>query len=148
MNTQKPSKKPSKVKLLPIPKLVAKADKVFSNYIRSRDANTLIQNEEGLSLPAGSCITCSRIIAVKQGHCGHFIQRGCKPTRFDPRNASLQCPYDNTYRYGEQYRHGLAIDRKFGAGTSTELLELENRYKRDGHKWTRDELNEVIERYT
>jgi hypothetical protein len=135
------SKKPS------LPALVRKADKLFSEYIRNRDATQWVQDETGLSVKAGNCITCYKLVAINQAHCGHFIQRGCKTTRFDQRNASLQCPRCNVFRYGEQYKHGLAIDAKFGEGTAQELLDKEIEYYKSGYKYTRQELEEIIERY-
>ena len=143
------SKAGSKVgkKLPTIPTLTKKADVAFSRYIRNRDANQEVEDANGNWIKGGPCITCKKVVAVNKAHCGHFIQRGCKLTRFMEENASLQCPYCNTYRYGEQFRHGIEIDRKFGQGTADRLLELENQYKRDGHKFTRDELMEVIQKY-
>lgn len=130
-----------------LPSLVKKADKIFSEYIRYRDADQEAEDKDGNWVPAITCITCKKVVAVKQAHCGHFIQRGCKLTRFDEQNANGQCPYCNTYRYGEQFRHGLEIDRKFGEGTTDRLVKLENQYKREGHKWTRDELEAIIAKY-
>ena len=147
MISSKRSGKAGKAKVIPLPTLVKKADKVFSTYIRNRDATTEVEDVNGCWVKAGPCITCKKVVAVTKGHCGHFVQRGCKLTRFDEQNASLQCPYCNTYRYGEQFRHGIEIDRKFGQGTTDRLVELEDKYKRDGHKFTRDELMDVIERY-
>lgn len=130
--------------------LVKKADKVFSEYIRNRDSSTYVQNEEGLSIPAGYCITCSKLVPTKgvgTGHNGHFIPRGCKLTRFDEQNCALQCGFCNTFRQGEQYKFGKAIDQRYGKGTSDRLEKLEETYKRDGYKWQADELEGIIEHY-
>jgi hypothetical protein len=131
----------------PLPKLVKKADKLFSLYIRKRDCTTYIETEEGISIPAGKCITCPKIIAFNQGDCGHFIKRGCKLTRFDERNANLQCMRCNRFNEGEQYKHGLAIDEKYGPGTTDELLALEKRYYRESCKLSREQIELIIERY-
>lgn len=133
-----------------IPTLTRKADAVFSRYIRQRDATTYVEDIEGLSVRAGPCVTCSKIIPVEGkgcGHAGHFIVRGCKLTRYDERNVHLQCNYDNTYRFGEQFKHSQAIRRMYGQEVLDELVELEATYKRDGHKFTRGELQEVIDKY-
>lgn len=130
-----------------IPALVNVADKAFSQFIRHRDSVTWVQNEEGFSIPAGYCVTCSKLTptkGVKTGHCGHFIPRGCKLTRFDEQNAALQCNYCNTYRFGEQYKFGRAIDQRWGQGTAERLQKLEQTYKREGYKWQRDELEALI----
>ena len=130
--------------------LVKKADKTFSEFIRKRDSVTYIQNEEGLSLPAGYCITCNKLVPTKgvgTGHCGHFIPRGCKLTRFDEDNCALQCGYCNTYRQGEQYKFGKAIDSRWGKGTAERLEKLEAKYKKDGYKGQADELEALIKFY-
>lgn len=127
-------------------KLTAKADKVFSLYIRKRDSTEYIRGEI-LDEPAGECITCNKLIPAKQAHAGHFVQRGCKLTRYDEENVNLQCSGCNTFRYGEQYKHGRAIDMKYGDGTADRLMALEAEYKANGHKFTRDFLQDIIERY-
>lgn len=130
-----------------IPQLVKIADTVFSRYIRQLGATTLLQDEEGMSLDAGPCITCRSIKPIKYMDCGHFITRGCKLTRFDERNAHLQCKYCNGPRMGEQFKHGEAIKRLYGEDVLNELLDLERQYKRDGYKWTREELESIITTY-
>lgn len=130
-----------------IPQLIRIADTIFSKYIRLRDATTLLQDEQGLSVDAGPCITCGSIKPIKYMDCGHFITRGCKLTRFDERNAHLQSKYCNGPRMGEQYKHGLAIRQLYGEEVLNELLSLEQQYKRYGHKWTRDELESIITTY-
>lgn len=118
-----------RVKTLSLPKLMRKADTHFSFLVRQRDADS-------------GCITCNRWGTF---HAGHFVTRGCKLTRFDPRNVNKQCNYCNTFRDGEQYKHGVAIDKKYGAGTAAELVELEAQYKREGHKYTREFLQSILE---
>jgi len=130
--------------------LTRKADQAFSRYIRNRDSTTYLQNEEGLSVPAGRCITCQKIIPTSglgSGHAGHFIPRGNKLLRYDPRNVHLQCVSCNKYNQGEQWKHGRAIERLYGEVVLRELEELDAKYKREGHKFTREELEEVIKKY-
>lgn len=131
--------------------LTKKADRVFSEYIRKRDTTTYIQDGEGMSISAGMCITCQRVVPTQgkgTGHAGHFIERGCKLTRFDPRNVHLQCVSCNTYKSGEQWKHGRAIERLYGEAVVKELEELEAKYKRNGHKFTREELESVIQLFS
>jgi len=130
-----------------IPQLVRIADAVFSKYIRLRDATTYVQTEDGLSLDAGPCITCNRIGPIKYMDCGHFITRGCKLTRFDERNAHLQCKRCNGPMMGEQYKHSQAISNRYGELVLLALTKLERQYKQHGHKWTREELETIIATY-
>lgn len=120
------------MKTLSLPKLTKKADKHFSLLIRARDRDE-------------PCITCPSYPEGAAAHAGHFVTRGCKLTRFDPHNVNKQCNYCNTFRDGEQYKHGVAIDKKYGVGTAAELVELEARYKREGHKYTREFLQSILE---
>ena len=133
-------------------RLVDKADKVFSVFIRKRDTveGLYVQDNEGNSIPCGYCITCNKVTPTESkitGHCGHFIPRGCKLTRFNEQNCALQCAGCNTYRAGEQYKFGLAIDRIHGKGTAKKLHDLEIKYKADGYKFTKDELQGIIDYY-
>ena len=85
----------------------AKADKYFSLYIRKRDKDK-------------PCITCGR--RTTDADCGHFISRRYEATRYDEKNAHGQCIKCNRFEYGNQYAHGQAIDKRYGAGTAEGLL--------------------------
>lgn len=93
-------------------KAKAKAWKVFSEWIRLRDAG-----------PDGrvQCITCPRHDHWRGMDAGHFITRAKESTLFDERNVSCQCKGCNRFQGGKFYEHGLAIDRKFGPGTREAL---------------------------
>lgn len=95
--------------------LVKALDKLFSEFIRRRDAD-----KNGIC----RCITCSRSGHWKEMDAGHFIQRDRLATRWDERNVHAQCTYDNRYRSGEQFEHGQAIDRIHGKGTAEQLRQL------------------------
>jgi len=90
--------------------LKKKLDTLFSLYIRGRDKGK-------------PCITCGKPWA-DNFQCGHFISRRHFNTRWDERNASSQCPGCNMFEGGRQYEHGLAVDRKFGAGTADMVLQM------------------------
>lgn len=91
------------------------ADKWFSLFIRLRDINN-----NGY----GSCITCSKAIFWKEAHAGHFITREKLSTRYNESNVNLQCVSCNSYHSGEQAKHAIAIDLKFGQGCSSNLIAL------------------------
>ena len=65
---------------------------------------------------------------------GHFQSRRFLPTRFDEENCQVQCPACNVFRYGEQYKFGLALDGKYGEGTAEEL-EIVARKKTKINRW-------------
>ena len=66
------------------PDLVKKLDKVFSLYIRLRDA-----------MPSGyvRCISCGQIKPFADVDCGHFHSRTHMATRFDEENCNAECRY-------------------------------------------------------
>jgi hypothetical protein len=95
--------------------LVKSLDRVFSEYIRLSAAD-----DSGMC----RCITCGVWHHWKDIDCGHFVTRNHKSTRWDIRNASPQCRSCNSFRGGEQYLHGLMIDKRNGSGTANMLRLL------------------------
>tara|TARA_Y100000401_G_scaffold3561_1_gene2526 strand:+ start:157 stop:567 length:411 start_codon:yes stop_codon:yes gene_type:complete len=95
-----------------ISKLKKDLDKIFSLYIRLRDAT-----DEGMV----QCFTSGRIYHYKKIHAGHFMSRRHLATRWCEINVQPQSAADNLFGQGEQYRFGLYLDGKYGEGTAEEL---------------------------
>ena len=114
--------------------LVAKADKVFSEYIRRRYAN-----HKGIA----ECYTCGTKKHWKELQCGHFQSRKHYATRWNETNCQVQCAACNVFRYGEQFRFGRNLDIEFGNGTAEGLYQLSSQVM----KYTNFELVEMIEHY-
>ena len=97
-----------------ISKLKKELDKWFSLYIRLRDAT-----DEGLC----QCFTCGKVAHYKTGsmQCGHFQSRKYHSTRWNEQNCQVQCVKCNMFEQGEQWKFGLALDVKYGEGTSGDL---------------------------
>jgi hypothetical protein len=127
-------KTPTKRKSPTRAQLIKKADKYFSLAIRYRDAE---KRPDGWWV---QCITCSKWIPLKQCHAGHFMSRRYYATRWDDENVNGQCAGCNTFRYGEQYKYGVAIDLKYGAGTAARLA----RQSQEIRRITSYELLEII----
>ena len=89
------------------------ADTWFSRYIRLRDS------EDGNC----NCVTCGKMFHWKEGDCGHFMSRRYESTRFDEKNAGFQCKFCNRFNQGEQFKFSIAIDKRWGGGTSEKLLQ-------------------------
>lgn len=102
--------------------LKAKLDRVFSEYIRLRDAN--------LGNGYGECISCGKVISWKDGDCGHFINRSHMALRFSEQNTALQCRKCNRFDEGnfEGFRKGLI--KKYGEGIIDKLYEAKNQINR------------------
>jgi len=120
--------------LTTIPKLTAKAQKIFNAYIRQRDSHN----------GYFTCISCGQIKEVSQMDAGHYVPvKGSSALRFDEYNVNGECKacngFDQFHLIG--YRRNL-ID-KVG---ERKVMELEYQHRLI-KKWSRTELNEIIERY-
>jgi len=109
-------------------------DRVFSEYIRLRDAD-----KNGYC----RCITCGKWYHWKNIHCGHFISRAVKSVRFDERNAAGQCLYCNSYNQG---RHHVYREKLVGIYGMEEVESLEQK-ARLGGCYDAYQLRELIAGY-
>ena len=110
-------------------RIIQKLDKAFSHFVRQRDAD-----DDGYI----NCITCGKNKHWKEVDCGHFQSRRYMATRWHEKNASAQCKGCNIT--GEQYIHGVELDKKWGEGTAEEMVQL----ARKGAKFTIVELEEKL----
>jgi hypothetical protein len=120
--------------LTTIPKLTAKAQKIFNAYIRQRDS------DNGYF----TCISCGQTKEVSQMDAGHYVPvKGSSALRFDEYNVNGECKacngFDQFHLIG--YRRNL-ID-KVG---ERKVMELEHQHRLI-KKWSRTELNEIIKQY-
>lgn len=115
-----------------IPSLRRKLDKVFSEFIRKRDANA-----QGM----GRCITCNRSALLEAGH---FIPRQHRATRWNERNCHGQCSYCNRWQHGAQAEYYLALVKKYGQPTVDSLMRM----KHQTVKFTRSDLQAMIEKFS
>ena len=120
--------------LITIPKLTAKAQKVFNAYIRKRDS------ENGYF----TCISCGQTKDVSQMDAGHYVPvKGSSALRFDEYNVNGECISCNGFNdfHLVGYRKNL-ID-KIG---ERKVMELESQF-RLVKRWSRTELNDIILKY-
>lgn len=96
-----------------------KLDKVFSEYIRKRDAFASSINWDMIV-----CITCWEIKNYSQFDCWHFVGRANRTTRWEEKNCNAQCKVCNNWGWGRQYEHWKAIDRKYWEWTADILIKL------------------------
>ena len=115
-------------------KLGKLADKIFSEYIRQRGAN-----DQGMA----ECFTCGKVDHWKRLQNGHFQSRKHYSLRWSEVNCQIQCAGCNVFRYGEQWKFGLYLDKKYGKGTA-EKLSLE---AKKIVKLSNQDIEEIIEKY-
>ncbi len=126
------------MKAVTLPKLTAKCQAIFNEYIRLRDAT-------------GShfkCISCGQIKPIEYMNAGHFYNVGhYAGLRFDEDNVHGQCIGCNKFQHGNliEYRDNLFM--KIGAEKFEALKRKAKDYKMNGYKFTRSELLEKIEHY-
>lgn len=94
-------------------KLKAKLDKIFSEYIRLRDAD-----------PAGNvrCISCGKILFWKNSDCGHYINRRHLSLRFNETNCNAQCRFCNRFDEGNMAGYTKGLIQKYGENIIDRLL--------------------------
>ena len=115
-------------------KIKKELDRVFSIYIRTRNAST-----NGTVM----CFTCGTKGHWKTMDCGHFQSRVHTNTRWNEKNCQVQCKSCNIFRSGEQYKFSIYLDQYYGPGTAEELHKLAMRPK----KMLQFEMLELIEHY-
>lgn len=118
--------------------LVAKLDKIFSLYIRTRDCLSTTGDPE-----YGNCFTCGKRLHIKSAHCGHFISRRHHIIRWDDRNAHLQGPECNTFRGGAPHDYFVKMEEFYGREVVDELMSL----KTQAAKFSIKELEELYQKY-
>lgn len=109
-------KKKKRPKQTPLPTLIAKADKITSQYIRRKHAD-----ENGMV----KCVSCETVLHWKDAHCAHFIERGKKATRWIEENLWPACPSCNVYRKEHHMRaYTLHMIDWYGREKVDELNDL------------------------
>lgn len=122
-------------RLKSLPFLSKKLWKIFSEYVRRKDAD-----EEG----AVACFTCGRWDVWKNLDAGHYIAKSVSLSlRFDERNVKPQCTACNRFRHGNLTQYALALQELYG----TEILGQLNAEKHQITKFTRFGYEEMIQKY-
>jgi len=123
-----------KKKLPTLSALEKKLDKIFSEYIRRKNA------DHGGTV---DCCTCGKLFYWKDVDAGHFVKRQHRSIRWDERNVHPQCTRCNHFMGGRQDDYAQFIIRKYGQTVFDELMLLKYR----SVKHTRADLNDMIELY-
>lgn len=117
------------------PDLVKKLDRVFSLYIRLRDA-----------MPSGfvRCISCGKIKRFEDVDCGHYFSRTHMATRFDEDNCNAECRSCNRMSADHLIGYRKNLVAKIGLSRIDRLDVLAHSQKH----WLDCELEEKIRYYT
>lgn len=91
--------------------LKKKLDKIFSEYIRRKDAKNGI----------ATCVTCGKKAHWKELQNGHYVSRSYLATRFDETNCHVQCCGCNIFKKGNMDSYALFMINKYGVKHLEEL---------------------------
>jgi len=111
-----------------------KLDRVFSEYIRRRDAD-----ENGIA----KCVTCGTEKHWKEMQAGHFIPRGNMSTRWHEGNVHVQCKECNEFKGGNLDEYELFIVHKYDRKEPERLRKI----GRTEQKIMEFEIKELIKYY-
>ena len=116
-----------------------KLDRVFSKYIRLRDAiKTTGTKTHAL------CITCETQKEIKrQMHAGHWLSRAHHTTRYEETNVHAQCISCNAFKGGMPEDYRRKIIEMYGEDEVERLYLLSKGLARR----TEAELQEMLEEY-
>lgn len=124
-----------KKKLRPLPKLLKDAEKVFNAFIRRRDS----------SGDFFQCISCGKVKPVCDMNSGHYVPvKRSSFLRFSEDNCHGECEYDNCWNEFHLIGYRKNLIEKIGL---QKVDWMETNY-RQAKKWSRDELNEIIQKYS
>lgn len=118
--------------------LSKQADKVFSEYIRKRDALKTTGWIEKIT-----CSTCKETKDYSQFDCWHFVWRASRSTRWEEKNCTAQCKVCNNWWWWRQYEHWKEIDRRHWEWTADLLIKIWH----EPQKVTSDWLQGIISKY-
>jgi len=121
-----------KKKKVSLAKLKAKLQKVFNAYIRERDKGQ-------------KCISCGKVKKLQAGH--YYPVSGYDGLRFLEINANGECAGCNCFDQSHLISYGINLEKKIGVNRMIELHEAARDYKRNGNKFLRYEIEEMIEIY-
>lgn len=128
-----PKKKKSKV--VSLPSLTAKAQKVFNAYIRQRDS------KEGYF----TCISCFKTLPIESMNAGHYVPvKGGSALRFNEYNVNGECQRCNGFDQFHLIGYRKYLVMKIGEDKVTKLEEDRNKV----YKWSRTELEQIIKHYS
>lgn len=115
-----------------LPKLKAELQIVFNSYIRERDKGK-------------PCISCGQFKPLQAGH--FYPVKGYDFLRFNEDNVHGECAGCNCFDEGHLINYHENLITRIGKDRVDQLKEMARDYKMNGHKWTRSELEAMIERY-
>lgn len=138
---QKPVRKPVKKATKPVakktqslPALIKKAQVVFNRYIRDRDSSN----------GYFTCVSCGVEHPVSKMNAGHYVPvKNSSLLRFNEWNTNGECVTCNLFDQFHLVGYRKRLIDKIGTD-AVAWLEMQARVS---YKWTRSEIQEIIDTY-
>lgn len=121
------------MKPITVPRLKAKLQLIFNEFIRLRD--------EGKP-----CISCGEFKVLQAGH--FYSVRQYDGLRFNELNTHGECVRCNIFDDRHLLNYASNLPGRIGKENFELLENIARVYKKNGHKWTRSELMEMIKIYS
>jgi hypothetical protein len=121
------------MKAVSLPKLKKKAQLVFNEFIRLRDAG----------LP---CISCNHFKPLQAGH--YFAVSTHDGLRYDEKNCNGECAGCNCFNESHLIGYDINLIDKIGGDEYVALIFRAANYKKFGRKFSRGDVEEIIRVYT
>lgn len=115
-----------------LPQLKADLQKAFNEFIRLRDKGK-------------PCISCGQFKELQAGH--FYPVGGYDGLRFDEDNVHGECAGCNCFSGSHLILYGLNLTERIGSEALFNLHIKAQDYKRNGKKWMRFELEQMIKDY-
>jgi len=115
--------------------LIKQLQPIFNKYIRLRDKDK-------------ACISCGEYVPFEKTDGGHYwAKSGYSGLRFDEDNTHKECRKCNRFDESHLIGYTKNLKQRIGLNDYDDLYERAQEYKRNGKKWSRGELRELIEIY-
>lgn len=117
-------------------RLIDKLDKVFSQYIRLKDATP--------GTGYVRCFTSGRVYHWRDIQCGHYCSRRNMATRWSVMNCHPQSMEQNVFQHGNLLVYRRRMVETYGEQAVDELEARARTVK----KWSTAELEQMVKYYT
>lgn len=114
-----------------------RADQLFSLFVRKKHSRG----------GQARCVSCGKVLPIKELDAGHYVSRNHLSTRYDERNVHPQCQKCNRFDGGAMAGYTLYMLDTYGRETIEELHRLSKevwRWKESDYRDLCKELNQKL----
>lgn len=115
-----------------LPKLKSELQLIFNEYIRLRDKDK-------------PCISCGEFKILQAGH--YYPVKGYDGLRYDEDNCHGECSRCNCFDKSHLINYGRNLFDRIGTERIDALMDRADDYKKNGKKWMRYEIEDMIKTY-